>query len=47
MTVHELYTALSQCERSAKVTIKEGKLQVGGKPLKLAVEEDEPEGGAS
>jgi len=36
MTVHQLYTALSQLDRGAKVTIKDGKLHVGGKALKVS-----------
>jgi hypothetical protein len=36
MNVHELYTALSQCDRAAKVTIEDGKLHVGGEPLKVS-----------
>ena len=34
MNVHELYTALSQCDRTARVTVKNGKIHVGGKLLK-------------
>ena len=50
MNVHELYTALSQQDRSAPVTIKNGKIHVGGKRLKIGdveVEtESETEGGS-
>jgi hypothetical protein len=38
MNVHELYTALSQQDRTAKVTIKNGKLYVGGRALKVGAE---------
>lgn len=34
MNVHELFTELSRQDRTAKVTIKNGKIQVGGKVLK-------------
>jgi hypothetical protein len=40
MTVHDLYTALSQQERGAKVTVKANKLYVGGKLLKVEGSED-------
>jgi len=36
MNVHKLFTALSQQDRAAKVTIKDGKLLIGGKALKVA-----------
>jgi hypothetical protein len=55
MDVHELFTALSQQDRTAKVTIKDGKIHVGGKALKVKAEkaddeagsDDKDEGGAS
>jgi len=48
MTVHDLYTALSQQDRGAKVTVKNGKLHVGGKLLKVDAEDDgEAEGEGS
>lgn len=46
MNVHELFIALSQQKRTAQVTIKNGKLHVGGKALKVGksdVETDEVE----
>lgn len=35
MKVHDLFVALSQCDRGASVTIKDGKIAVGGKVLKV------------
>lgn len=44
MTVHDLYTALSQQDRGAKVTVKNGKLHVGGKLLKVENADADAEG---
>lgn len=40
ITVHELYTALSQCDREALVTVKRGAIYVGDEAL---TEEDADE----
>mgnify|MGYP001569445509 CR=1 FL=1 len=44
MNVHELFTALSQQDRKAKVTVEGGKIHVGGEVLKIGKgKEKEPE----
>ena len=42
MNVHQLYVALSQQNRKAKVTVEGDKILVGGKPLKVG-KDAEPE----
>lgn len=44
MTVHDLFTTLSQCDRSANVTVVEGKLYVDGKRLQVEGEVEKKEG---